>query len=92
MKRINELEDQLDQIATHIENNDLDQAKHLFGDVESDFSHLEKTIKKTYDLGNSILANPNPSAVETLKHWLDSLSAAWNENQSWLDQAWVLLA
>ena len=86
LKRIGELEDQLDSIATLIEQNALDEAKHQFGDVESDFAHLERTIKKTYDLGNSILANPHPSAVETVKHWLDSLGAAWNENQNWLDQ------
>ena len=86
LKRISELEDQLDAIATLIEENGLDEAKHQFGDLESDFSHLERTIKKTYDLGNSILANPHPSAVETVKHWLDSLGAAWNENQNWMNQ------
>ena len=83
---LGESEDQLDRIASLIENDEMDLAQDACCDLKLDFEKKEKNIEKTFELGNAILSRCHPNSISTVKHWLGALKAGWNENNNWLGQ------
>ena len=55
-------------------------------DLVADFNKNKSQLDRAIQLGNTLLSSADPAAVGTLKHWIGSLSAGWQEVNAWIEQ------